>query len=339
MGTSNVRRVPSSCRTLRCVLVGLALGVGFGAVAACGGAAPQPASTRPSKAPARPAAASRSAPRPASTARRKSPAAEPQAGKPAYRIDNSETTEFKSSHTGKVYQLIVGLPPSYQKDPRRKYPVWYQLDGQWDFALLSAISGGLRYDEVVPELIVVGLSYGGKNPDYQALRDHDYPPTASRTDSGKRAGGGGARFLQALETEILPLIESSYRVDPEQRVLSGASFGGLFALYALFEKPELFSAVVALSPAAGWDNRWLFRKHQEFRESHSQLDKRVWLSVGSDEWPEYFKHNKDFFRELRVAAYGGLKLETHIIEGEKHAGNKPEAYNRAMRFVFASDAK
>jgi predicted alpha/beta superfamily hydrolase len=270
--TSNVRSAPSTCRTVGCVLVGLTLCIGTGAVAGCRGSAARPASTAPPKAPAGPAAASRSAAGPASAAKRKSPAAEPQAGKPAYRIDNSEVTEFKSSHTGKLYQLIVGLPPSYQQEPERKYPVWYQLDGQWDFALVNTVSAGLRYDQVIPEFILVGLSYGGKNPDYQALRDHDYPPTAARSDDGRRAGGGGVRFLEALETEILPFVEASYRADPDRRVLSGASFGGLFALYALFEKPELFAAIVALSPAVGWDNRWLFKRHQEFSESHAELE-------------------------------------------------------------------
>jgi hypothetical protein len=32
--------------------------------------------------------------------------------------------------------------------------------------------------------------------------------------------------------------------------------------------------------------------------------------------------------------YAGLDLETRIIEGERHAGNKPEAYNRGLRFIF-----
>jgi hypothetical protein len=30
-----------------------------------------------------------------------------------------------------------------------------------------------------------------------------------------------------------------------------------------------------------------------------------------------------------------LKLETRVIEGERHAGNKPETFNRGLRFVFS----
>jgi hypothetical protein len=32
--------------------------------------------------------------------------------------------------------------------------------------------------------------------------------------------------------------------------------------------------------------------------------------------------------------YQGLKMETQIIAGERHAGNKPEAFNRGLRFLF-----
>ncbi|HEY0377889.1 MAG TPA: hypothetical protein VGC87_13280 [Pyrinomonadaceae bacterium] len=35
--------------------------------------------------------------------------------------------------------------------------------------------------------------------------------------------------------------------------------------------------------------------------------------------------------------YNGLKVESRVIEGERHSGNKPEAFNRGLRFVFRSE--
>ena len=37
---------------------------------------------------------------------------------------------------------------------------------------------------------------------------------------------------------------------------------------------------------------------------------------------------------LRSRGYKGLELETRVIEGERHASNKPEVYNRGLRFAF-----
>jgi predicted alpha/beta superfamily hydrolase len=254
---------------------------------------------------------------------------------PRLQIANSEIIELASKETGRSYELIVGVPDSYASEPERKYPVLYLLDGQWDFALVNALTGGLRYDKVVPEFFVVGISYGGDKPDYGKLRREDYTPTRWQSpETEQPSGGDGPKFLRCLESEILPAIEGRYRVDTSQRTLAGASAGGLFSLYALFERPELFQSIVALSPAVGWDNRYLFAREKEFRKRQPKLKTRVWLSVGSEEWPEYEKNDHDFFAQFQASRYEGIALRVSVIEGERHAGNKPEAYNRALRFVF-----
>jgi hypothetical protein len=84
----------------------------------------------------------------------------------------------------------------------------------------------------------------------------------------------------------------------------------------------------------GWGNRDLFAREKEFRKGHPKLKKRVWLSVGSDEKPEFEKNVRDLFTQVQASQYEGIALRVSVIEGEGHAGNKPEAYNRALRFVF-----
>jgi len=254
-------------------------------------------------------------------------------------IGNSRIHELHSPLTGKDYELIVGLPKSYESEPGRRFPVLYLLDGQWDFTLVNSLVGGLLYDQVIEEFILVGVSYGGEKPDYERLRAHDYTPTPGPNGAGGAGSiaenGGGPDFLRFLEIEAFPLVETTYRVDPSFRMLSGSSHGGLFTLYAMFEKPELFQAYLALSPNVPWDERYLFRREREFRASDRSLaGKRLWLSVGSEEWPDYTQANLAFFEQVRASAYPGLALHTLAIEGEHHAGVKPEAYNRALRFAF-----
>jgi hypothetical protein len=62
---------------------------------------------------------------------------------------------------------------------------------------------------------------------------------------------------------------------------------------------------------------------------------RVWLSVVSDEWPDYVTNDRDFFAQFQASNYEGLTASGRVIDGERHSGVKPEAYNRALRFVFA----
>jgi predicted alpha/beta superfamily hydrolase len=248
-------------------------------------------------------------------------------------LDGTLVLDLESELTGKHHQLLIGLPPSFEKEPTRRYPTLYLLDGQWDFTLVSTLAGGLRFDQVLPEMLLVGLSYGGSNPDYDALRSDDYLPTRAKDRQGRERGGGASKFLDLLENTVIPQMERTYRADPAHRILAGASNGGLFALYTLFEKPELFWGYIALSPNVGWADRELFQRERAFRAGHPELARRLWLSSGSAEWPDYLQRELAFFKQLNASQYRGLESKTYSVEGERHAGVKPEAFNRALRFM------
>jgi predicted alpha/beta superfamily hydrolase len=210
-----------------------------------------------------------------------------------------------------------------------KYPVLYVLDGQWDFKLLDSIYGGLLYDKFIPEMIIVGITYSGDNPNYDALRAMDYTPANDMSIPGS---GGAPKFLAFFKEELIPFIETSYRVDASQRVLMGSSFGGSFTLYALFSEPELFSGYVAASPVVVYGDRFAFTQEAQYAKSHGGLPVRLFMSVG--ELESLKEPVQEFMQVLSTRGYTGLELDTRIIKEERHAGNKPEAFNRGLRFVF-----
>ncbi len=249
---------------------------------------------------------------------------------PTYSLEGTEVHELPSQITGKNYKLIVG--PPYQAEPGRRYTTLYVLDGYWDFILIEALRGALQYDQAIPDVLIVGIAYAGEKPDVDSLRASDYTPTreASHPESGK-----APEFLRFLEQELFPFIESRYPSDQGHRVLSGASFGGLFTLYALFEKPELFYGYVSMAPAARWDGGWLAKREREFRAAHPALEKRVWVSAAEEEDPAKLPAMLAFIKQLEGSRYQGLALRTRIIEGERHAAMKVESYNRGLRWVLA----
>lgn len=264
------------------------------------------------------------------------PAQQPQDARlskfPNVSIANTELRILKSSSTGRDYDIYVHLPDGYAQNREKKRPVVYVLDGQWDFKLLASIYGGLFYDKFIPEMIVVGVTYHGTSPKYDALRAMDYTPTAAGTIPGS---GGGARFLAFLKTELLPFIEANYATDPARRVLLGSSLGGLFTLYAMFTEPQLFSGYVAASPAVSYGDRVSFKEEVEYGSKHKDLPARLFVSVG--ELEELAQPVKEFVQALAARGYNGLKMESRVIEGERHSGVKPEAFNRGLRFIFKSE--
>lgn len=248
---------------------------------------------------------------------------------PRVTLPNSEIRTFQSAHTGRTYDLYVSLPESYAHDKTHRYPVLYVLDGQWDFKLLDSISGGLIYDQFIPEIIIVGITYSGDKPDYETLRAMDYTPPVRGLFKGY---GEADKFLACLKKEIMPLIETNYRVDSARRTLMGSSFGGLFTLYSLFNEPELFSGYVSASPAVTFGGGVIFDLETEFAARHKTLPVKLFVSVGEIE--ELAQPVKSFMDALNNSGYQELTLETRIIEGERHSGNKPEAFNRGLRFIF-----
>jgi len=241
-------------------------------------------------------------------------------------IPGSEVRTLRSLATGRDYDLYIHVP-NVQKD--RKYPVLFVLDGQWDFKLLDSVYGGLLYDKFVPEMFIVGITYAGANPNYDSLRAMDYTPVALPARPGS---GDAPKFLSFLKQQLLPYIEQNYPADPSRRILLGSSLGGLFTLYAMFTEPSLFSAYVAASPAVTYGAPFAARQEADFAAHHHDLPARLFICVGAIE--ELAEPVKEYAKVLSSRGYQGLKLETRVIEGERHSGVKPEAFNRGLRFVF-----
>jgi predicted alpha/beta superfamily hydrolase len=245
-------------------------------------------------------------------------------------LRNTQIVTVQSKITGKAHELIVMLPDSYSWSPGKKYPVLYFLDAYWDVPLMSALHGSLVYDKMMPECIMVGLSYPD-GTDYSVERMHDYTYTAMAGASGS---GKGDQFLDFIRKEAAPLIETTYRADPTNRVLVGASLGGLFALGAALKDPDFFNGYVAVSPAVVWDNGALFKLEEAFAKQNRPLKARMFISAGSLE-PVQFRGPIELFeKQIGTHGYKGLELQSYTVEGTDHGTVKPESYLRGLKWVW-----
>jgi hypothetical protein len=263
------------------------------------------------------------------------PAVATAAEKPAYPphvIRDSELRVLPVNAAGRHYQLHVGLPAGYRHDTGKRYPVVYVTDGYWDFEKLYALRGGLLFDKVVPEFIIVGLGYAGEGLDYGALRNWELPPVPFGNNPNS---GHAADFLQTIEKEIIPLVERDYRADPAHRVLAGASLGGLFTLYAMYARPGLFESYIAVTPAVVVGNDWLLGYEEEFAKAGHVLKGRLFVSMGENEGVGFISGILRYNARVASRNYPDLAYQFRIIDGERHAGMQSESYNRGLRFVFA----
>lgn len=242
-----------------------------------------------------------------------------------------------TSANGRDYILYVSFPLSYDTaGPSRRYPVIYMCDGYWDFPPVAYAADYVRRDGHAPETIVVGIGYGGEAPDVGRLRQWDLTPGIDPVyDSTGATTGHAEEFLAVVADEIIPFVESTYRADPSYRVLLGNSFGGLFVLYAAFERPGLFQGFVVSSPSLDWRDEFVLSQAQARAAAGGSLNARMYVGWGSGDDEDIISSSRHFAEEVARLEIPGLRLVARQVEGGGHSGTKPENFTRGLRFVFA----
>ncbi len=244
-------------------------------------------------------------------------------------ILGTQLLKIHSTIVGRDYELHVNLP-RYYSDTTRTFPVLFLLDSQWDFPLANAVFGEQYFDGFVPEIVIVGIAAGGENPNYDSLRAIDLTPT--RVAQSPQSGGA-PKFLEFIKKEVIPLVESKYRVKKDDRALMGSSLGGLFTLYAMFEETGLFNRYVLTSPALSWDNGILFTYEKDYAAKNPRLPVHLFMARGELE-PGGAEFQK-FVDLLRSRNYAGLDLQAMTVPEMGHSGGKSVGYPRGLQAVYA----
>jgi predicted alpha/beta superfamily hydrolase len=167
---------------------------------------------------------------------------------PYFRVeDRGRVTDIlRFDHDGRSHTARVYLPPGYDENTLRTYPVLYMQDGQNLFFPEEAFGGNeWQVDETMDRLdrmnavrkaIVVGVA--------PADRMHDY------TKPGYESYGA---FL--VET-IKPEIDLQFRTrpGPQDTVVMGSSLGGVVSLFLAWQYPEVFGNAGCLSSTFGYQD-------------------------------------------------------------------------------------
>ena len=248
---------------------------------------------------------------------------------PRVDIPGSEVRKITSTIiAGQEYELHILLPGGH-KNSNKKYPVVYLMDSQWDFPVVKSIYGQQYFDGFIPELIVVGVTWGGINPNPDSLRARDYTPT---NEARLPQSGGADKFLNFMKTELFPFIENNYKADSENRTLMGCSLGGLFTLYALFTHTDMFTGYAVASPAVGWDREVLYKYEKPFSEKKLTKPVQVYMTVGDVERGR--QSYEKFAGSLISRNYSNVHLRSKVLENTGHSGTKNETYTRGLQYVF-----
>lgn len=173
-------------------------------------------------------------------------------------------------------ELWIHIPESAKDSSsyENKYPVLYLLDGPTNFNSLTGIIQHFSANMIVPEMIIVGIANTNRSLDMTPTKvDID----VMSGDSIQYPSGGGNKFLDFIEKELIPHVEKTYPATP-YKTFVGHSFGGLSVINALINRTKLFNNYVAIDPSLWWDNR-AFMNDADSILSTTKFDNRA-LYIG-----------------------------------------------------------
>jgi enterochelin esterase-like enzyme len=227
--------------------------------------------------------------------------------------------KFPSKILKNERDLVVYLPPGYEDQPERRFPVLYLHDGQNLFDGSTAFVPGMDWhvgetadhmitSGAVEPLVIVGIYNLGEH------RIKEYTPTRVP----KLGGGRADRYGKFLIEEVKPFIDHEYRTlgDAAHTGLGGSSLGGLASLYVGLKFSNIFGRLAALSPSVWWNQRVM---HRFAATVQAEPRPHIWLDIGTREGPQILRDVENF-RDVLVKKGWELGRDLHYerVEGAEH---------------------
>lgn len=270
-------------------------------------------------------------------------AEKPGKGSPAtgYTMPSTAMWDMASA-SGEIYRIFVSFPASSVEPPAGGFPVLYVLDGNAMFAGFAETRRMQEWQDV-GKSIIVGVGYPTDQA-YDNRRLFDFtgntpPPPPWDKELASLRRGGDKLFLDFLTGELRTEIGKRYKINPHRQSLFGHSLGGLFAINALYSKPDAFHAIIAASPTLFWHGNEMFVKEQQFAEALKawKIPKvsRLFVVAGEREETALERWDaEDFVKRIAPLSAYGFRVRSEFYPTEGHMTVPNRAVPESLRFAF-----
>jgi tetratricopeptide (TPR) repeat protein len=169
-------------------------------------------------------------------------------------------------------EFLFYLPGDYDTSDDH-YPLLIDIQGSE--LLFHKETGTVRYlsefSDDIPQMIVVNILF----TDYR----RDVFPRKLKRIPGT---GGSDKFLDFIQQEMLPYLQENYRLT-DHYTIYGQSNTGMFSLYALLSRPELFAACIASSPAVGQGDSFIYGITDSLLQSGEFSQNKIFITHALDD--------------------------------------------------------
>lgn len=245
---------------------------------------------------------------------------------------------FRSKVLRTQRDITVYLPPDYEDDSEREYPLLILQDGQNLFDPETSFIRGRTWrvaetadavigaGEVEP-LVIAGIANGGER------RLAEYTPSRD----WKMGGGDAGKYSDMLTREVLPFLRSGFRLreGAENTGIGGSSLGGLLTLWLGLRYPETFGKLAVLSPSVWWNHKYIVSYVNDVAPELEHLPK-LWLDVGDAEGRRTLADVELLQARLKVHGWReGVDLHFERVAGGTHDESAwAERVGPLLQFLF-----
>ena len=228
-------------------------------------------------------------------------------------------SQFHSRFLPDDRDVMVYMPPEYDTEPERRFPVLYMHDGQNLFDprksfvpgktwLVRETADDMICSQDVEPLIIVGIHNTGDRrlAEYTHARDW------------KLGGGEADAYGRLLTQELKPFIDSEYRtlVDVHNTGMGGSSLGGLVTLYLGLRHADYFGKLAVLSPSVWWNHMSIVAYVNDY---DGPPWPRVWMDVGDAEGKRTMSNADLLYARMLVAGWRpGQSIHYERVHGGTH---------------------
>lgn len=216
----------------------------------------------------------------------------------------SRSFTVESKVLGQTRRVFVHLPPSFEKTTRR-YPTIVLFDGELLMQPVVTVADVLTSEGQMPESVIVSI----ENTDDYDGRVHDLTPPGLSV-SGSSRSEGGDRFLDFIEQELLPALDTQFRAGAP-RALIGTSSGGILTTYAAATRGT-FRLHLALDTPTHLGDGWLGAKLLARARRTPAVPLR-YVSYGVR-----FGWKDDAWKRIEAAAPAGWQVHSEKLPHESH---------------------
>lgn len=156
---------------------------------------------------------------------------------------NIKLKKFNSQELNNDRYLKIYIPPSYQIDSTRQYPLTIVLDAEYLFDVYVGNAILFAKKDKAPEQIIVGINqnrYNERYKDCSYLEENSYP-----TEEGDA-------FYRFIRSELIDYFEENYRTSPFKTIV-GNTLTANFINYFLVEDYPGFNAFININPYYAMD--------------------------------------------------------------------------------------